>query len=117
MNYENYISAIVEGKNLGLIGWPHGVKFQRMSKQSAIGPLSKLRDVLRDGTCHWKVLKGAEKARLVAQFKEMVVTGEATEKQRKPRARKSKKAADEQEDSEGALDPIPTELGLCSREV
>ncbi|KAJ7430002.1 hypothetical protein B0H11DRAFT_1654618, partial [Mycena galericulata] len=56
MNYDNYIKALVEGKNLGLLGWPKGVEFKRMSKQSAIGPLRTLRDALRSGDCHWKVL-------------------------------------------------------------
>ncbi|KAJ7439193.1 hypothetical protein B0H11DRAFT_2254127 [Mycena galericulata] len=83
MNYENYISAIVEGKNMGLLGWPEGVDFKRMSKQSAIGPLCILRDALRSGTCRWKVLTPGEKSRLLAQFEDMVKNGEATEKVRK----------------------------------
>ncbi|KAJ7874663.1 hypothetical protein B0H14DRAFT_3437478 [Mycena olivaceomarginata] len=33
MNYDNYIKAIVEGKNFGLLGWPRDVDFKRMSKQ------------------------------------------------------------------------------------
>ncbi|KAJ7096445.1 hypothetical protein C8R44DRAFT_585145, partial [Mycena epipterygia] len=56
MNYENYIKALVEGKNVGLVGWPEGVDFKRMSKQSAIGPLRILRDALKCGTCKWKIL-------------------------------------------------------------
>ncbi|KAJ7099199.1 hypothetical protein C8R44DRAFT_543876, partial [Mycena epipterygia] len=56
MNYENYISAIVEGKNVGLVGWPKGVPFKRMSKQSAIGPLRLLHEALKCGTCKWKIL-------------------------------------------------------------
>ncbi|KAJ7473409.1 hypothetical protein FB451DRAFT_1035667, partial [Mycena latifolia] len=61
MNYENYISAIVEGKGFGLLGWPEEVAFKRMSKQSAIGPLRTLRDALKCGTCRWKVLSTGEK--------------------------------------------------------
>ncbi|KAJ7843405.1 hypothetical protein B0H14DRAFT_2290280, partial [Mycena olivaceomarginata] len=38
MNYENYVKAIVEALNVGLLGWPKGVDFKRMSKQSVIGP-------------------------------------------------------------------------------
>ncbi|KAJ7436805.1 hypothetical protein B0H11DRAFT_1669462, partial [Mycena galericulata] len=88
MNYDNYISALVEGQNLGLLGWPEGVMFKRMSKQSAIGPLRTLRDALRSGTCRWKVLTPSEKRRVLAQFKEMVEKGDATEKA--PKARKAK---------------------------
>ncbi|KAJ7101778.1 hypothetical protein C8R44DRAFT_641395, partial [Mycena epipterygia] len=83
MNYENYIKALVEGKNVGLVGWPEGVDFKRMSKQSAIGPLRILRDALKCGTCKWKVLTSGEKTRLLAQFKEMVKNGEAHKKVRK----------------------------------
>ncbi|KAJ6502985.1 hypothetical protein DFH09DRAFT_838543, partial [Mycena vulgaris] len=56
MNYENYIKALVEGKNIGLVGWPEGVDFKRMSRQSAIGPLRILRDALKCGLCKWKIL-------------------------------------------------------------
>ncbi|KAJ7475286.1 hypothetical protein B0H11DRAFT_1918251 [Mycena galericulata] len=101
MNYDNYIKALVEGKNLGLLGWPKGVEFKWMSKQSAIGPLRTLRDALKSGDCHWKVLTAGEKSCLVAQFKEMVERGEATEKVQKTKApskqggtrEKSKRAA------------------------
>ncbi|KAJ7721984.1 hypothetical protein B0H14DRAFT_3520468 [Mycena olivaceomarginata] len=30
MNYENYISSMVEGKNVGLVGWPQGVAFKTL---------------------------------------------------------------------------------------
>ncbi|KAJ7099200.1 hypothetical protein C8R44DRAFT_546564, partial [Mycena epipterygia] len=83
MNYKNYIKAFVEGKNVGLVGWPDGVDFKRMSKQSAIGPLRLLHDALKSGTCKWKVLTVGEKKRLLVQFKEMVKSGEVQEKVRK----------------------------------
>ncbi|KAJ6600990.1 hypothetical protein DFH09DRAFT_1069681 [Mycena vulgaris] len=86
MSYKNYIKALVEGKNLGLVGWPEGVEFKRMSKKSVIGPLRILRDALKCGTCKWKVLTSGEKARLVAQFKDMVNSGEAAEKVCAPHA-------------------------------
>ncbi|KAJ7430371.1 hypothetical protein B0H11DRAFT_1722741, partial [Mycena galericulata] len=89
MNYDNYINALVEGQNLGMLGWPEGVAFKRMSKQSAIGPLRTLRDALRSGTCRWKALTPSEKARLLKQWDEMVERGDATENAPKPkRARK-----------------------------
>lgn len=75
MNYENYIKSLVEGKNIGLIGWPEEVDFKRMSKQSAIGPLRTLRDALKCGMCRWKVLTAGEKKRLVEKFDDMVKKG------------------------------------------
>lgn len=116
MNYENYVKSLVEGKNVGLVGWPEDVDFKRMSKQSAIGPLRILRDALKCGTCKWKVLTAGEKSRLLAQFKEMVKKGEVTEKVRKVKEKgggrvtrtRAKKAplqpdsdSDEGEDDEG----------------
>ncbi|KAJ7474782.1 hypothetical protein FB451DRAFT_1174210 [Mycena latifolia] len=72
MNYENYISALVEGKGFGLLGWPKEVEFKRMSKQSTIGLLRILRDALKCRTCRWK-------------FEDMVETGEAIKKAKAPR--------------------------------
>ncbi|KAJ7111069.1 hypothetical protein C8R44DRAFT_585017, partial [Mycena epipterygia] len=54
MNYENYIRSMVEAKNIGLVGWPQGVTFKRMSLQSTILPLQILHDALKAGTCRWK---------------------------------------------------------------
>ncbi|KAJ7445127.1 hypothetical protein B0H11DRAFT_2249551 [Mycena galericulata] len=89
MNFESYINALVEGQNLGLLGWPEGVVFKRMSKQSAIGPLRTLRDALRSGTCRWKLLTPSEKARVLKEWDEMVERGDATDNGPKPkRARK-----------------------------
>lgn len=93
MNYENYIKALVEGKNVGLVGWPEGVDFKRMSKQSAIGPVRILRDALKCGTCKWKVLTVGEKSRLLTQFKEMVKNGEAHEKVRKVKEKAAPRAS------------------------
>ncbi|KAJ7744222.1 hypothetical protein B0H14DRAFT_3514731 [Mycena olivaceomarginata] len=95
MNYDNYIKAIVEAKNVGLLGWPHGVYFKRMSLQSAIGPLRTLRDALKAGTCKWVILSARQKKQLLADFKEMVANGEATEKVAKPRGKGKKEEAGE----------------------
>ncbi|KAJ6602589.1 hypothetical protein DFH09DRAFT_1301608 [Mycena vulgaris] len=86
MNFENYIKSLVEGKNIGLVGWPKGVKFKRMSKQSKIGPLRILHDALKCGTVKWKVLTLGEKKQLMEQYKDMVRKGEATEKAGKAKA-------------------------------
>ncbi|KAJ7843240.1 hypothetical protein B0H14DRAFT_3868618 [Mycena olivaceomarginata] len=93
MNYKNYIKAIVEGKNVGLVGWPEGVGFKCMSKQSAIGPLRILRDALKCGTCKSKVLTAGEKSRLLTQFKEMVKNGEAHEKVHKVKEKAAPRAS------------------------
>ncbi|KAJ6524087.1 hypothetical protein DFH09DRAFT_1329613 [Mycena vulgaris] len=104
INFENYIKALVEGKNVGLVWWPEGVDFKCMSLQSKIGPLRILRDALRCGTVRWKVLSAGEKKRLVDQFREMVKMGEVQKKAGKAktarkgssRAARSKKTAREE---------------------
>jgi hypothetical protein len=95
MNYDNYIKAIVEGKNFGLVGWPRDVDFKRMSKQSAIGPLRTLRDALKAGTCRWAVLSASQKKKLLADFQVMVDEGKATQKAAKPRGKGNQKQVGE----------------------
>ncbi|KAJ7078406.1 hypothetical protein B0H15DRAFT_954537 [Mycena belliarum] len=92
MNYENYIPAIVEKHNVGLVGWPAGVDFKRMSKQSSMVSLRKLRDALKSGTCRWKVLTKTERQGLVDQFKAMVDNGEVTQKTRKGSTKHAQRA-------------------------
>ncbi|KAF8183273.1 hypothetical protein K438DRAFT_1599756, partial [Mycena galopus ATCC 62051] len=104
MNYESYISKLVHGKGVGLINWPDGVDFKRMSLQSAVGPLQTLLDSLKCGTTRWKTLTAAEKQQLTAQFEEMVANGEVKVKEKQPRKtkpRKAKKRAIVEEDEEG----------------
>ncbi|KAF8212964.1 hypothetical protein K438DRAFT_1566417, partial [Mycena galopus ATCC 62051] len=83
MNYENYINSMVEGKNVGLVGWPQGVAFKRMSLQSALPPLKILRDALKAGTCRWKVLTCTERERILENFEDMIEKGEAKVKPKK----------------------------------
>ncbi|KAJ7886256.1 hypothetical protein B0H14DRAFT_2563554 [Mycena olivaceomarginata] len=71
MNYENYVKAIVEALNFGLLGWPKGVDFKRMSKQDL----------------QWAVLTASQKKQLLSEFKKMVENGEATEKEQKGRGK------------------------------
>ncbi|KAJ7832764.1 hypothetical protein B0H14DRAFT_3463206 [Mycena olivaceomarginata] len=76
MNYESYIKLLMLGKNIGIVNWPQGVDFKRMSLQSAIGPLRILYDSLKCGTTRWKVLSTGEKKQLIANHDTMVAAGE-----------------------------------------
>ncbi|KAJ7131815.1 hypothetical protein C8R43DRAFT_1133488 [Mycena crocata] len=106
MNYENYIKAVVEKKGYGIVNWPKETPFKRMSLQSSIGPLRALHKVLKDGTCRWKKLTPDEKARILAQFEDMVEKGEYVEKVRKRSEKrkvvkgKGKAVEEEDEDDE-----------------
>ncbi|KAF8137977.1 hypothetical protein K438DRAFT_1501964, partial [Mycena galopus ATCC 62051] len=87
MNYEGYIEKLVRGKGVGLVNWPEGVEFKRMSLQSAVGPLEKLLDSLKCGTTRWKTLTAAEKKNLIAQYEEMVERGEVKVKDKPEKSR------------------------------
>ncbi|KAJ7785443.1 hypothetical protein B0H14DRAFT_2400591 [Mycena olivaceomarginata] len=89
MNYNNYIKSLVVGKNVGLVNWPQGVDFKRMSLQSAIGPLRMPYDSLKCGTTRWKVLTAAEKKQLLENHNAMVAAGSVREKVRKPWAKRA----------------------------
>jgi hypothetical protein len=123
MNYENYIEKLVRGKGVGLVNWPAGVDFKRMSLQSAIGPLQTLLDSLKSGTTRWKKLTAAEKEKLIAQYEEMVDKGEvAGKKSRSMAARKAKKAAvvegdedEEDEEAEGEEDEDEEEAARAGK--
>ncbi|KAJ6461712.1 hypothetical protein C8R45DRAFT_1108469 [Mycena sanguinolenta] len=91
MNYDNYIPKLVQGKGVGLVNWPDGVEFKRMSLQSAVGPMQILLDSLKSGVTCWKVLTTVEKKKLTDQYNEMVERGEVKVKE-KPKKTKTRKA-------------------------
>jgi hypothetical protein len=102
MNYESYIKSLVLGKNVGLVNWPQGVDFKRMSLQSAIGPLRILYDSLKCGTTRWKVLSTAEKKQLMENHNAMVAAGDVREKKRNSRPKRTaSKRGEHAEGSEG----------------
>ncbi|KAJ7788158.1 hypothetical protein B0H14DRAFT_3504537 [Mycena olivaceomarginata] len=106
MNYENYIEKLVRGKGVGMVNWLAGVDFERMSLQSAIGPLQTLLDSLKSGTTWWKKLTARETEQLIAQYEEMVGNGEVAgkKKSRSTATRKAKKAAIVEEEEGGDND-------------
>ncbi|KAJ7144073.1 hypothetical protein C8R44DRAFT_865070 [Mycena epipterygia] len=104
MNYENYMASMVEGKNIGLVGWPQGVELKRMSLQSALPPLKILRDALKAGTCRWKVLTPTERQRILNNFEDMVEKGQAKAKakgRRRGRGASRVKRSSSDEDESG----------------
>ncbi|KAF8145819.1 hypothetical protein K438DRAFT_1629476, partial [Mycena galopus ATCC 62051] len=86
MNFERYIEAIVRRWGVGLLKWPSGVDFKRMSRQTTIGNLQTLYDDLKDGTCKWVKLSKKQQAEIEAEFEEMVRCGKRVEKIRQGRS-------------------------------
>ncbi|KAJ6470480.1 hypothetical protein C8R45DRAFT_1104896 [Mycena sanguinolenta] len=105
MNYMNYIKTFVVGKNIGLVNWPDGVDFKRMSLQSSVGPVRILLNSLKSGITRWKTLTSTKKKQLVDKYDEMLKRGEveapkARSKKAQPSrtaAKRAKKAAVEDE--------------------
>ncbi|KAJ7610960.1 hypothetical protein FB45DRAFT_1066126 [Roridomyces roridus] len=60
MNFENYVKSIVQGKHVALVGWPAGVPWKRLAKQSNTGDVRRIYKALKDGTMKWKRLRTEE---------------------------------------------------------
>ncbi|KAJ7605812.1 hypothetical protein FB45DRAFT_879131 [Roridomyces roridus] len=60
MNFENYVKSIVQGKHVTLVGWPAGVPWKRLAKQSNTGNVRRIYKALKDGTMKWKRLRTEE---------------------------------------------------------
>ncbi|KAJ7606709.1 hypothetical protein FB45DRAFT_1040953 [Roridomyces roridus] len=60
MNFENYVKSIVQAKHVALVGWPSGVPWKRLSKQSVTGDVRRIYKALKDGSMKWKKLRTEE---------------------------------------------------------
>ncbi|KAJ7609847.1 hypothetical protein FB45DRAFT_1038318 [Roridomyces roridus] len=60
MNFENYVKSIVQAKHVALVGWPSGVPWKRLSKQSITGDVRRIYKALKDGSMKWKKLRTEE---------------------------------------------------------
>ncbi|KAJ7315097.1 hypothetical protein DFH08DRAFT_715918, partial [Mycena albidolilacea] len=85
MNFERYIEAIVRKWGVGLLKWPDGVDFKRMSKQMTIGNLQTLYADLKDGSCKWVKLSKQQQQKIEAKFEALVRSGRRVEKVRQER--------------------------------
>ncbi|KAJ7787422.1 hypothetical protein B0H14DRAFT_2228385, partial [Mycena olivaceomarginata] len=88
MNFERYIQAIVQRWGVGLLTWPYGVDFKRMSRQTMIGNMQKLYNDLMDGSCKWVKLSKKQQQEIEDEFEEMVRSGKRVEKVRQQRSDK-----------------------------
>ncbi|KAG1829627.1 hypothetical protein EV424DRAFT_1316613, partial [Suillus variegatus] len=53
INYANFGTAIKEKLGIDLKGWPEGIPFQSPTSLNDLNALLKLRNALKDGSCHW----------------------------------------------------------------
>ncbi|KAF8153708.1 hypothetical protein K438DRAFT_1987416 [Mycena galopus ATCC 62051] len=88
MNFKRYIQVIVQRWGVGLLTWPYGVDFKRMSRQTTIGNLQKLYNDLMDGSCKWVKLSKKQQQEIEEEFEEMVRSGKRVEKVRQQRSDK-----------------------------
>ncbi|KIY53652.1 hypothetical protein FISHEDRAFT_30119, partial [Fistulina hepatica ATCC 64428] len=84
MEYVHYHSRIVQGLSVVLEGWPLDKLEQPSRLRNSLPLLRKVRDALKEGTCHFRKINKGEKDRLYHEWKEKVANGELVE----PAARK-----------------------------
>ncbi|KAH7904945.1 hypothetical protein BJ138DRAFT_1234068 [Hygrophoropsis aurantiaca] len=90
MNYENYEKNIMQKYRVQLIGWPTDIPFVSPSKINTITEARKLRDALKDGTCHWAPMSAKEVEAHTKSIETRLAEGVKVGKPRAPRADKGR---------------------------
>ncbi|KAH7904274.1 hypothetical protein BJ138DRAFT_1019348 [Hygrophoropsis aurantiaca] len=90
MNYDNYETKIMRNLNVKLVGWPTGIPFTSPSKINTVTEIRKLRDALKDGTCHWVAMSAAEIEEHAKSLATRIADGVTIGKPRAPRADRGK---------------------------
>ncbi|KAH7923676.1 hypothetical protein BV22DRAFT_1014944 [Leucogyrophana mollusca] len=91
MNYDNYEIAIMKNMGIKLVGWPIDVPFMSPSKICTVTEIRKLRDALKDGSCHWVTMSAAEVEQHTKNIAARRAAGETVGKPRAPRGDRGKK--------------------------
>ncbi|KIY49668.1 hypothetical protein FISHEDRAFT_72307 [Fistulina hepatica ATCC 64428] len=88
MEYVHYHSRIVQGLSVVLEGWPLDKLEQPSWLGNSLVLLRKVRDALKDGTCHFRKIDKVERDHLYCEWKLKVANGELVEPTRKERVDK-----------------------------
>ncbi|KAG1720457.1 uncharacterized protein EDB91DRAFT_1088833 [Suillus paluster] len=86
INYTNFNTAIKEKLGIDLRGWPEDVLFQSPTSINDLNTLRKLRDVLREGSCHWFHMTPRQRDEFVIGLAARHKRGEVIGKPRKKRS-------------------------------
>ncbi|KIY53201.1 hypothetical protein FISHEDRAFT_69060 [Fistulina hepatica ATCC 64428] len=88
MEYVHYQSRIVQGLSVVLEGWPLDKLEQPSRLGNSLVLLQKVRDALKDGSCHFRKINKEEKDRLYREWKLKVANGDLVEPTHKERVDK-----------------------------
>ncbi|KAG2738598.1 hypothetical protein P692DRAFT_201695481, partial [Suillus brevipes Sb2] len=86
INYTNFGTAIKEKLGIDLKGWPEGIPFQSPTSINDHNALLKLRNALKDGSCHWFRMTPRQREEHSAQLAARRKRGETVGKPRKKRS-------------------------------
>ncbi|KAG2743411.1 hypothetical protein P692DRAFT_201672374, partial [Suillus brevipes Sb2] len=86
INYTNFSTAIKEKLGIDLRGWPDGIPFQSPTSINDHNALLKLRNALKDGSCHWFRMTPRQREEHSAQLAARRKRGETVGKPRKKRS-------------------------------
>ncbi|KAG1848951.1 hypothetical protein DFJ58DRAFT_662709, partial [Suillus subalutaceus] len=86
INYANFSTAIKEKLGIDLRGWPDGIPFQSPTSINNHTALLKLRNALKDGSCHWFRMSPQQREEHSTLLAACRKRGETVRKPRKKRA-------------------------------
>jgi hypothetical protein len=86
INYTNFGTAIKEKLGIDLRGWPESIPFQSPTSINDHTALLKLRDALKDGSCHWFRMSPRQREDYSAHLAARRKKGEVIGKPRKKRS-------------------------------
>ncbi|KAG2124848.1 uncharacterized protein EDB93DRAFT_1258552 [Suillus bovinus] len=86
INYTNFDTAMKEKLAINLKGWPEGVPFQSPTSINNLKALLKVRDALKDGSCHLVCMSPCQREEYAAQLTAHRKKGEVIGKLHKKRA-------------------------------
>ena len=86
MNYRNYETSIIRAWGVKLMGWPDGIAFVNPSHLGTVADLRRIRDALRDKSCHWKALTAIESKAHEVELQARAAAGEAIQVPHKKRS-------------------------------
>ncbi|KAG1894290.1 uncharacterized protein F5891DRAFT_985172 [Suillus fuscotomentosus] len=86
INYANFGTTIKEKLGIDLKGWPEGIPFQSPTSLNDLNALLKLRNALKDGSCHWFCMSPRQREEYSTQLTARRKRGETIGKPHKKRS-------------------------------
>jgi hypothetical protein len=124
MQYVNYNEGIVQRYGVELQGWTYEELKNPSELSTAVGPLTKLRDAINDGSCKFVKLSAEERCQRLEVYNGKIASGKIQLRKRKRRSdagsKKMKSKAvlseesEESEEEEGSKASKRCRIGMSS---